>query len=88
MPTALPVAELTLYGAMIANRIQDGIESVARHFFFPFLADFLLSLHPECVNRKENASTFFANANCLLSGSIQRLGGPSGSERLGAGQVH
>ena len=69
MPTALPVAELTLYGAMIANRIQDGIESVARHFFFPFLADFLLSLHPECVNRKENASTFFARKLDTQAGS-------------------
>jgi hypothetical protein len=32
-------------------------------------------------------STFLANANCSLNGSIQRLGGPPGSDRLAVDEI-
>jgi hypothetical protein len=74
-----PLWTKTNVGDNIA-RIPDEIEPFAGHFFFPFLADFLLSRHPECVKRRENASTFlrmriarkFANANCRRKGAFRR----------------
>lgn len=53
---------------MIAKQTENVIEPCDEHFFFPFLADFLLSFHPECAKQHQNASAFFVNANCPLEG--------------------